>query len=276
MPNAVVTIPQPVLTSGQFFKTRYRVMPSGPWSSYVNRTNAAFTLTGLSAVQYQLEVILVKADGTNCPPVYKTFTLIADYSCITFASSIMKQGSLYYININYTPPVGNPKCGWEIEYNQGTGPKIVKYTTLPASGNIKIPVANLASVLYIRADMCGKKKDCHSADLSPVPQSACDPIILTTAELFELAGKWYMKVNFTQSTPPSTALTVTYMQTGSATCPLDILTVPLLMLISSSTTFITFAINPKFCATDATLHYRASITDGCTKTWVIDADFYYG
>lgn len=249
-------------------------MPSGSWNSYVNRTNAPFTLTGLSASQYQLEVILVKADGTNCAPVYKTFTLVGDYDCtkITFNGQIVKPtAATQEMHISYTKLSGyaDPSCGWRVVYIQNGNTYTYIPTLTGTSGTIKISLGSTNGlVLYMEADLCnGKTKRCHVQDvLYSAPP--CTPIVFTDKLLQATPPNGMISLFFNQSIPATTNLKITYQQyppvvTG---CPLDSLTTPMVVPLATSTTFVSFPIHP--CAAQSYI-YKVWVQDDCGQTHVI-------
>jgi hypothetical protein len=219
MADITLTIPLPVLIAGQHFKTRYRELPSGSWSGYTNRTNAPFTITGLTAGNYQLEVILVKADETECPAVYKTFIVTDDYDCIDFTAEIVQNGSLYNLVISYTLPGGfaDPGCGWDIIILQSGNTTTIPYATLSVSGTITIPVSNTVLNLKIRANQCnGNYKYCFDGEV-PAAEPDCTPMSAISGTILYTAGAtfpWSIKLDFTNSTPPTTFANIHYSQTG--------------------------------------------------------------
>ncbi len=267
MPNVTINIPQPILVAGQHFKTRYRTLPSVAWSSYVNRTNASFTLTGLSAGQYQLEVILVKADSTECNPVYKSFDVVVDFTCISFAASIVQNGALYYAQITYTLPPGfvNPACGWNIELTQGSTPTVsIPYATLPPGGVIKIPVQNVGGVVRIKANLCGGTiKMCSERDLTPVVP-VCTSLTITDGKLFRVGTQWFITINFIQSVPATTSLKVYYYHAIGATIN-NADTATFMTTIASTATSVTFQVNPHYLAGMETIAYDVYLTDACNS-----------
>ncbi len=279
MADLTITIPAPTLTVGQYFKERHRQLPSGAWGSYTNRTNAAFTITSLTPGDYEFEFILVNADDTHCPPVYRTYTLISDYECITFASEMKKVGSLYHIEITYTLPPGHtdPACGWEVEYIQnGTSSKFT-YTNLPASGIIKIPCQNIGAVLYVRALLCnGRSKDCHVNDVQAFNDPPCvafTNVVVTFSEVPLGNGKceYYMNISFAQSSPATTNLRLVYNQWHRGLPGGDSFNgvIP----ISATTTSIKRKINPLFYELDECTDYYVSVIDVCNNGWPIKETF---
>lgn len=220
MADITINIPAPTLVGGQYFKERHRLLPAGVWSSYANRNNAAFTITGLSAGEYEFEFILVNADGTHCPATYRKHTLIADFECIGFVSQMKKVNGLYHVEVTYTLPPGftDPPCGWEVEFIQGTATvNKYTYTNLPAGGVFKIPCTNVSGLLYIRAQLCnGRVKVCHGNDVAHFPDPPCVPMSGVSIS-FEQVRKnglceFFMKVSFTQSTPATTNIKLDYRE----------------------------------------------------------------
>lgn len=273
MPNVTITIPQPILTAGQAFKTRYRLLPSGAWSAYVSRTNAAFTLTGLAIGDYQLEVILVKADSTECAAVYKTFAVVAEYNCISFNSQIVNQGSLHYLQITYTLPGGftNPPCGWEITYQQGSNKVTVPYATLPTGGMIKLQVPNQSLILTVTANLCnGNKKQCYAADVTGIPTPPCVPMAITDKRLIRDGDFWYLQFNFIQSSPATTSLYLHFKQIhppGMGLLSYDEGKIPALT-IAPGVTQVTLPISPLHLvlySSFSMLTYNVFMIDNCGK-----------
>lgn len=214
MANITLTIPLPVLASGQYFKTRYHQKPSGTWTSYVNRTNAPFTLTGLAIGDYEMEMIFVSEDGVECAPMYTNFSVVADYNCITFTAAIAQAGKFYNLNIGYTLPPGftNPACGWDVIITDNIGTKTTHYAALPAGG-ISLSVPNVAMVVRMQANMCNNKtKYCYQGDISPVIAPTCINAVITSSSIIHNALGYFIKLVVTNSTPASSKYTVHYNQ----------------------------------------------------------------
>lgn len=213
MPNITITISTPTLVGSDYFKTRYRLI-GGAWSSYVNRTNAAFTLTGLAAGQYELEVILVK-DNVECPAIIKPFTVVQDFTCTTFTPVIVQNGSLFNLQISYSG-AATPNCGYHIHILGTQNNKIVNYASLPTSP-LLIPVINEPFQLKIIADLCnGNSKECLNTDV-PSITPACTPMTITgTSISIDKTYPGYVgfiiRFTYTQSTPPTTGLTLKVTQ----------------------------------------------------------------
>lgn len=224
MADVTITIPLPKLIAGEYFKERHRLLPSSVWSGYTNRGNAAFTITGLSAGDYEFEFILVKADATECPAVYRKYTLYGDYECISFSSGLVDYNGIVRLDMTYTLPGGHtpPPCGWEVEYTDNNGnTTVVPYATLPASGKISMQVKNVSAILRIYALLCnGKKKQCHVNDVTPIfIPPPCTPMSGVNINLVEEFNngkcEYFIEITFTQSSPATTSAHLIYEQTNN-------------------------------------------------------------
>lgn len=221
MADVTVSIPLPVLAAGEYFKERHRELPSGIWSGYTNRSNAAFTITGLSEGEYEFEFILVKADGTHCPAVYRTYRVYGDYDCIAFNSQLVHNNGIVQLEITYTIPGGHtdPACGWEIEYvDVNFNTVTIPYTTLPASGKISLTVKNVYGTVRVYALLCNdKKKQCYAGDVVPIViPPPCIPMSSVVINLVEKNNngkcEYYIEVTFNQSSPATTVARLNYQQ----------------------------------------------------------------
>lgn len=279
MADLTITIPAPILTTGQYFKVRYRQLPSGTWSAQSNHTNAAFSLTGLSVGEYEFEFILVKADDTHCPPVYRTYTLVGEFECISFASTMVKVNGLYYLDITYALPPGytDPPCGWEIKYYPYNGPALtLPYAALPTSGQIRVLVQNTSGSLYITANLCnGKTKQCHVNDITSIPDAPCEPMTVNpTALLTQTGGQWYLTVYFTQSAPVTTQVFIAFNQYGvgaAGPTPRQFTT----LTISPSSASVTFPLQapPGWVAGTQKIYYHGYIVDICGQGSAFNAEY---
>lgn len=219
MPDVNFQITTPTLTAGQKFITRYRLLPAGAWSSYVDRTNAAFTITGLTAGEYELEAILVLADETQCAPTYWKFTVVDPVECIDFVMEIIQNSNgQYFLHVDYSlpSPVYNPPCGWIITHANGS----TTYPTLPTPP-ILIPTQNVAQVVTVTADGCtGNRKLCFEGDIDAIDEP-CAPMTITGVEVVVnnvYPNGFYgmtLYFSYTQSNPVTNAVNVTITQTNT-------------------------------------------------------------
>lgn len=223
MADVNITISLPVLIGTQKFKVRYRTLPAGAWSAYQDETNAEFTLSGLSAGSYQLEVILVLEDLTECAPTYRFFEVNDDFTCYPdFAATIEEDhNQTYYLYISWTfpSPLLIPPCGFIVEYTQGGVTTTNLYPNgLPLLGSMTVPVpANAATNVKVYADLCnGVKKLCFENDIVPI-NPPCTPFSNVTAVLEAdpqgNPAKFYLRVTYIGSIPATTFLQVQYYQT---------------------------------------------------------------
>jgi len=279
MANITLTIPLPVLGAGEYFKTRYRSLPSGAWSSVVNRTNAAFTLTGLSVGSYQLEVILVKADATQCAPVYQAFDVAADFSCIDFTATLLQSGSVYNLKLNYTLPTGftNPPCGWDVIITGNTGTKTIPYTTLPPGGSITIAVNNVAMAVRVCANLCGDNfKYCYQGDISPV-SPPCTPLTIISPDIVyngpasvPLPNSHFIRVQIINSAPSTTPCTLYYTETSMPLAgPPDSGSQVLLLYPAPANLMYSIRVYPK-AQFPGEAHYQCHIVDACGVSHVFN------
>lgn len=271
MADITVTIPAPILTTGQIFKVRYRQLPSGTWSAYSTRSNLPFTITGLTEGEYQLEFILVNADATECGAVYRNYTIVEEFQCISFSSQLVENDGLYHIELTYTLPGGytDPACGWEVDWLPAgsASSSIIPYAALPVSGTIKIPTQNIGGVLRVRALQCGgNDKECHVNDITQIAIPPCQPIINSNMSIVEEIQPdgtcaYFLVITFTQSVPATTAPILSYGQYGNASLPPDHYYGTL--NISPTTTKIKHKLRPGLGEGQQTMEYHVSLTDAC-------------
>lgn len=280
MASRQVTIPYPILKAGEKFKVRYRELPGGSFSAYQDETNAPFTLTGLTeGAQYEVEIIFVLADATECQAVYIYFSVPEPYECVEdFAAEIVQDSNgLYWLEITYTPPATQPNCGWEVIYQQGATSNTVPYTSLPASGLIRIQVANQSLILSIRAMTCdGQYEQCFVADVQAIPDPPCTPATNVTFNIREVFNptlnkcEYFLDVTFTQSNPVSNPILLSYAQQAGLVSDqfTGYITVP-----SGTNVSFTRKLNPVFNASQLCTQYDFSLVDICGNGWVYNYPF---
>lgn len=212
MADLTIEIPYPILIGTEKFKVRYRLLPVGTFSSYQDEDNDPFTLTGLtSGGTYEIEYIYVKEDGTECPAVTQLRQVPEDFECIEFAAEIQQIGSLWNLQITYTPPATDPSCGWRIQWVQGSSSATIPYTTLPATGVINIAIPTGQNVnLTITADLCnGEALFCFEDQIEGIPVPTCTPAVLVSADLkynSQISTNpltWFIRLQVINSNPMS-------------------------------------------------------------------------
>ncbi|RYE25466.1 MAG: hypothetical protein EOP51_04065 [Sphingobacteriales bacterium] len=286
MASLTITINTPALTSGQYIKERHRQLPAGAWSSVTNRTNATFTLAGITPGDYQFEFILVKADGTNCQAKYYTYTVTEaqEFECITF--TVTQQSNPDKLKIAYTLPVGYvaPACGYTVGYRIGhTGAYIeTRYTALPASPfYIPLPFGGQDLDVRITADQCDAAKICFDETVPKPPVVPCSPMgnfkfTITPLEGNNQFGNRTFKCTLTgtQSSTPTTAITLHLTQVyvvAPATAWSTVLTLSGLPTSSFSISFnLTFNHNIGLVNT---YYWDASFVDACGFNQLIHLNY---
>jgi hypothetical protein len=210
MADLEITIPFPILTPPEIFKVRYRKLPAGVFSSYQNEDNTPFTLTGLTSGDYQIEVIVVLADGTECPATSFIETVV-EFTCGTF--TVTQELTPYRLKIEHSGVIASG-CGYNIGYRQigSTGFANVHYNDpLPASPiyiNIPFPTP-LDLEVRITADQCnGKATICYDEVVDKPVVPPCVPMpfveffsIEKTRDLPNKVEEYYLQYKFRATIP---------------------------------------------------------------------------
>lgn len=218
MPDIEINIASPQLQAGEKFKIRYRTLPGGSFGAYQDKTSNTFTFAGLSAGDYEIEYVFVKADASECPTVVSTFTVVPEYECVEFNAEVVQSGGLYYLSISYPTITNNPPCGWRIrEKAVGGGGSTTTHTTLPSSP-INYPMGvNTDMELTITALLCnGKEVVCFNEIIPKVAEPECDGMVVNSYALdyriFTSHTQWSILLDTIQSTPPTNPITVHYQE----------------------------------------------------------------
>lgn len=276
MPNVDITIPTPIIVNPAKFKTRYRELPSGVFSSNVDRDNTQFTLTGLTAGNYELEVIYINAAGQECTTTLTEFEVKADFTCISFTGEIISTPLVpYKLRITYpTPVTSNPPCGWEVSYLQSPLQNYVTipYATLPTSGVIEFPIGfNNGLELKVRGMMCnGQYKQCTHIDVPPIATPPCVPAGVPTYTIREVFNaqisrcEYFVDVSFTQSNPISNTVQFTYLQSNTSPFIADQFS-GTINVGSGPVVNFTRKLNPGFAFDQMCTMYTFNIIDRCNN-----------
>lgn len=221
MPNVSITIPYPVLQSGQSFNVRYRELPSGSWVDISPKTNAQFTISGISAGDYELEVRLNLGGSPAqlCPPVLQRFYVEEEYGCPEIDSAeITRSGQQSQIVITATPAGNTYPCGYQIEYTAlgasfGTW---IRRNPFPSTLSIPVPTPPSDYTVRIFGVPCsGSANVLCWEDTLEAPET-CDPITVQSpgASYVKSGNQYYIRFPFNQSTPSSPTLLATWKQKG--------------------------------------------------------------
>lgn len=219
--NITITLSNPTLVGGEKFKTRHRLYPSGTFSAYTDRTNAPFTITGLTAGQYELEVIFVTELGDECDAIYEYFNVYNIGDCPTFTLSLECNNFVPYLNMDYTfpSPYTMPGCGYRVTVVQATGTIVKDYPTgLSITGNEKIILSSVSGgvTVKIEANNCGIFTECEYLSLAPL-DCDCTPLVVSSAYMQYNPSimKWKVTINYTNSTPATSFTRISYNQVNT-------------------------------------------------------------
>lgn len=269
MATVQITISSPTLVGAEKFKTRYRKLPSGAWSSYVDRTNAAFSLVGLDDyADYQLEIIFVDADGTECPAKYEYFTTYADADCLTFSPSIQCEDNVAFLQLDYTfpSPYTIPPCGYIIRITQnGVTTTINKPSGFNIVGQEFYTLASADDIrLEISKNLCnGIELFCEDLSVLGI-ECGCTPLVISSADVINVGGSfpWLIRIFYTNSIPATPFVKVTYTQTNTVNTGVvdsGVQNFPTPIGPSGHT----FKGNPNMNGNFETPSYKGTIIDGC-------------
>lgn len=213
--DITLQISTPVLTGGEYFKTRYRLLPNGAYTGNTNRDNSQFTLTGLAAGSYTMEIIYVNEAGQECETMYQNFTVLEEGECKEFTVVITSGTFGNKIEISYTG-AGTFPNGFDITYYPlpGGTAQTANYNPLPASPfNISIPKGFDYHVVINGKYSDGSYTECFEDDIFR-PEDPCTPMVINSIVLTPNAlntnGDYHvtLTMNITQSNPLSALFTV--------------------------------------------------------------------
>lgn len=276
MANVTFTIPNPVLSGTEKFKTRYRKLPNGSFTAYVDRTNTPFTINGLDdSAQYVLEIVFVKEDGTECPATYEFFDTEIAGDCVTINGQIICENNLAFLILTYTfpSPYTIPPCGYKITLTQGSTTIVIdKPLGLNIGGQetISLPNANSWTV-RVQKNLCsGILRDCYFVSLFGV-ECGCDPLVITSTSIsFNPLNPspWRITINFIDSNPQTMFTRISFNQTNTVTSgALDsgFIVLPTTPIgIGASTAWsITFPVSPNMNGAFETPSYKGIVFDAC-------------
>ena len=274
--NITITIPNPVLTSGQHFKVRFKAHNLPNWTPLPNQTNTPFQIMNLSDGDYDIGYIVVLSDGSECPERIDHFNIFtASCPCITNAVGKVEELSAnnFQIKITFTNPSSQPGCGWIVKYtDSASNVHQVTYPTLTSP--LLIPIsANDAFIVEIYADCCGKDQvQCAILDLGRAPVSSCIPAVFPAAEnqklISQIGGQYYMQITCSQqSNPITTTFYVQYQQLPGILPGIpDSAVVTVAPTGTAPFIYLTFPIHPN---PSMSMNYDVNVSDICGQYQVI-------
>lgn len=219
-----IEIKNPVLVSPTTFTVSYRLVGAPTWTLLGARTNAPFSLTVPTAGEYEILIEYLDCEDSVVGPI--TFAEDPPCECptITDAQIINIDAVTTVARFTFSGTIPTSPCGWVLTLrNKRTGVSRIFATTILTN-----PLERLVDrgddydyVLY--ADCCAQVKSfCAQGTLEAadeVPQ--CVPVELKNdgnvgkLASFDPAIGWYFDLDFKQSTPPTAALSVVYVQSLS-------------------------------------------------------------
>lgn len=217
--DITLQISTPVLTGGEYFKTRYRLLPNGAYTGNTNRDNSQFTLTGLAAGSYTMEIIYVNEAGQECQTMYQNFTVLEEGECKEFTVAITSGTFGNKIEISYTG-AGTFPNGFDITYYPlpGGTAQTANYNPLPASPfSISIPKGFDYHVVINGKYSDGSYTECFEDDIFR-PEDPCTPMTITSTLITPLGrlpnGDYHvtLRINWANSTPPTQIVAATGTQ----------------------------------------------------------------
>jgi hypothetical protein len=221
MPDVNITISDPVLISGQYFSVRYRIQ-SGSWTDLGYKTNAQFTIYGLTAGIYELEVRVDLGGSPTvlCEPVSYFFTVEEEYACPEIEGvEIVRDGQQSTIEISGITVSSPYPCGYYVKYRPYGGSwNQIFFSSLPSSITIPIPTPPSNYQVIIEGVLCDGNAtvECYY-NVIEAP-TVCIPGSITgngVSYFMNGQGQFFMVVPFSNSTPPSAQYTITWQQYGT-------------------------------------------------------------
>lgn len=220
--DVTINIPTPVLVSGQTFNVRYRLLPAGSWVNISPKTNTPFTIVGLAAGEYELEVAvnLGGSPAVICDPTYQLFEVTEDPECLGDIIAVVNANTnytQYWIEVFFADPTTPASCGYQIRYGKPGAMfyQVINFPTTPNTNPVIIPVLGDGPWdVIIYAKKCdGSLKECYH-DISPSIYPTCTPAVLGTPYITFVSGVFRIVIPFTNSNPSSVWLTASWQQNG--------------------------------------------------------------
>lgn len=212
--NYTFNIQSPIIVTGQYFRVRYRKLPAGSFGSYADYSFNTFTITGLTAGEYEIEFVFF--NGTvECPPERGFFTVESTPSCFSFTSSVKKTtGGTYFVELSWTGSTF-PNCGYKVFWQQGAASGTVNLSSGTSPLNITVPTSANVSLVVDADDCNGNKRNCYTGT-AVFAGSPCSPMSINDYSVSQINDITFTITLFlTNSNPFTISSLLTYMQTGA-------------------------------------------------------------
>lgn len=208
-----ISINAPILLGTEYFIVRYRIAPAGVWVDLGIQSNAPFTITGLSAGNYELEVVFVNEEGVLCPAVIRDFTVVADppideCECMDVTNLYVSRNcdNTAVIHMNLGAQTGG--CNLSITYTQfgNINPQTITYPqgSFPSFVDISTPdnPSSTPPSINVTLECCnGDTLTCFNGQIADVRNQDCGctvPYISGAWINYDpIADEYTMCINFT-------------------------------------------------------------------------------
>lgn len=263
-----LSIPTPVIVPPRYFRVRYRVQGTTPWTTAPNQDNDPFTLD-LPVGEYEIEFTLVNADGTLCPSVVQNITVVeteepGESPCPDeVTAAVVKDGRGYALEITYVAPTMQP-CGHKLLITpQGAAQYGQTYYPLPPSPIRITPVPNVTHDVQLIAILCnGTEIPCEDLSVPPAT-TLCDPAVLDNVAIIYAGSSYQLRFTFTQSSPYTPNFQINYSQIDVVTQGVPDPGGSVLLAAGPSTTTLLQPIQPNFYSSIPRVTYQGNFIDGC-------------
>lgn len=187
--NVLISINDPVLQGIEYFLVRYRLAPAGMWIDLGIQSNAPFEIIGLSAGDYELEVVFVNEEGVLCPAVISDFTVVEDppidqCECMTVTNLSVSRNcdNTAVIHMDLGAQTGG--CSLSITYTQfgNINPQTITYSqgSFPSFVNISAPdnpSSTPPSVSVVLECCNGDILTCFNGQVSNIIRQDCGCVV---------------------------------------------------------------------------------------------------
>jgi len=276
MPDIDINIPSPTLTGGDLFdvviKDHTGAIVFGPDTE----TNATFTVTGLTAGDYTMEVTYHGHTNIWC------FTISAcECPDFTGAEVIRNEAGLYYLYLYFDFDLGFPDCPFTIRTHTGSGvtSAIVNHLITDLGEFVSTPGHTYTYIIFLGApSVTYSIYTGDSGEIECVPPTtvtyACTPASLPrggfTPTLVHELGVYYLRFVVNDCGGTCHGLTVNYMQNNTLHSGAeDIGTVSITLNCSSTYPFtVSIPVSPNTDIFTATPVYNVSMTDCCGNAYI--------
>lgn len=222
MADITITIPTPVIITGQFFKVEYSTDGVSYTIFSTTETNTPFTITGLTAgTLYYFRFTLIQSASplVECDPVIQTYFIPESQPCVEVEGEIVRNGDIYTLVLTFTlpSPYAAPCGGYKLEYGISPNFNTIYFPTFltsPSINPMSLPAGpGTYTVNIYSIDCAGKEVLCDSIEV--VAPSSCDHAVVTAADLIHNSSGYFLTFTITQSNPISPNYKLTYQQVNA-------------------------------------------------------------